>query len=558
MIADEAMARPYRQIQPMPTKKFCDWLRRREVRFTSWETLHFLWLSGLVHPVMVREAALLTPGLQADGRFQPVDVGTGEPAYADLGVTVKDISNMPMQKFPIELNLHDSLYWHPFLLPQFIRLSDILNPHIALDMALRGPEAYGKCAKQGVALVPNMLVQFANDGRQLSFLRLVALLLAAEPLMHPIIHGHITGSLADAASFEGYFAWAENIDPPGMLAEAGLTLEQAKTWHRDLAIEADLIDPLQHFRVLLQHANRRDRRHLRGDALAAHDLYDQAETLRRYLERFHECELFEEDDYQSGPRRQYAKKRKYGTHRAGDVTREGLWRIVRSFGLDPQIKATWFLEGDTEIAFFRRVAEAHGVDLDGAGLILYNLGGNRGLNDKNVALRHLLKQCRENGTFTLAAIDHDQQGGTSHLDDVQRMANQGLLTAGYKIWDPDFEEANFSLEELAAAATQFAQRYNPDISITAADIASRMQEKDAPAGKAIEGILSSQRIFDGKGQQWGQCLADVALTNPGNRPVFDVFRMLVRAQLADFDGTVEHFTIDNTGGLIENRSASET
>jgi hypothetical protein len=304
----------------------------------------------------------------------------------------------------------------------------------------------------------------------------------------------------------------------------------------------------------VQHANREDRKRLRGDALAAHELYDQAETLRRYLEAFHDCRLYEEDDYRSGPQSQWVKRERYGTERAADADRQALWRIVRDFGLDAQVRATWFLEGDTEVAFFARLAELEGIDLVGSGLVLYNLRGNRG-HERNPVLRHLLQQHRANGAFAFIALDRDPQGGTTHIKDLKRMARQGLLTAGFRIWDPDFEEANFSLAELATAAKSFAQIQGSTIVITPTDISNRMQQRHHAAGKAIEGLLAMHRVFEGKGEDWGRCLADVAHGDPKDRPAFEVLNRLLRARWSDFDGTIEYLVVDDHGRLVDRGSS---
>jgi hypothetical protein len=550
-IAREALVKPYRQIKPLPTGKFREWLGERDIHFHCWETMHFLWAVGVLHPIVVRgEALTKTPNLETAGRFEEVDLGWDEPAYVDLGIDVTRVPLMPEWHSKLDRALPDSLLWHPFQLPQFVEVTRILRTGMAIDMALKGPETCSKFAGELVGSVPDGLVRFAQDDRHLSFLRVLALLLATEPLVHPIVHGGISISSMSRETFEGYFEWRQAIDAPGLLHQLGLTVEQTKEWHCDLAIQASMVDPVEHFRVLLQHAHRDDRNRLGGRALLAHDLYDQAEVLRRYLERFHNCELYEEDGFGSG-NSQSVKRERYGTHRAADADRQALRRIVRDFGLDPEHRVTWFVEGDTELEYFTCLAEHRGVDLGRAGLILVNLRGKDGI-DKDKMLRHLLQQHQRESTFAFISLDQD--GGGDHIRVLKRLARDGLLSAGFKIWSPDFEGQNFELVELAEVASAFAQAQGMGITISEADVRRRMQERNQPAGKAIEGLRSHYRAFQGKGADWGKALAEWTAEHPQQRPAEDVFVKLVRARWADYDATIEHLEVDENGLLVE-RSA---
>lgn len=536
-IARESLGEPYRQRQPIKTDDLQKWLKECGLPFMNWETLHFLWAVGVLRPIALdRQALDETPGLKDDGRFHKVDTGWGSPAFVDIGIHVESIPLISTWEERLPYHLRTSLLWHPFQLPAFRSVWKAMDIGMARDMALRGPEACSSFSADLTRCVPDCLQKIANGPTTEERERFTALLLAIEPVVHPTVFRQITYD-GFGETEEGYWTWREEYDAAGQLGEVGLTLDQLEQRHRDLSISAELLDPLRHFRLLMQHAARDRRKRLVGDALAAHELYDMAETLRRYVEAYHDQKLPEEDDYRWPADSKRVKEDWFGTDRTADAGRKALWRIVRYFGLDPQIRATWFLEGETEVAFFERIAELEGIDLDREGLVLYNLGGNQG-HEKNRVLRHMLKQHEAGGAFAFIALDQDPQGGTKHIDGVKRLERMGVLTAGYRIWEPDFEEANFSVAELAKAATLLAHLEGSEVEITEADVSNQMWSASQPAGKAVEALRRRNLLFTGKGSVWGRCLADVAVETDVERPALEDFAMLIRSSWADFDFSV--------------------
>ncbi|MBX3071501.1 MAG: hypothetical protein KF883_13435 [Thermomicrobiales bacterium] len=550
MIAEHSVAMPYRQIKAMTTGEYREWLRDREVRFLSWETIHWLWSVGLIVPVTLREEAIkLTPDLSVGDRFVEMSIVSDQQLFADTGVDVKSVGIMPDWHRNLDGALIDSLLWHPFQFHRFSMIHKLLEPNFIVEMSLYGPENYARAISDFAERVPEGLVSFAEDSRDPTHSQLLALLLAVEPLIHPQVHGSVSWNPLQE-SFEGYLEWRQLFDRAAAVHRTGLCKEEVAEWHRQLSIQAQLSDPVEHFRTLLQHAHRDDKKRLAGPVLAAYELYGQAESLRRFAEEYWGEKWWEEDDYRGGPGSIRFKKRQYGTSRPGDANREQLWRILRDYGLDPQTKALWLLEGDTEVAFFRRLAELEGLDLDRAGLELLSLGG-KDRNSKDKFFRRILQHSRTNGAFTFMALDEESKSNVSHLDDMKKLAEQGLLTAGYMVWRPDFESANFTEEELVDAACQLASSVDPSIEITVDELERRMTEKKEPVGTAISGILSYKRVYSGKGPEWGESLADIAHSDPGNRPAIEAFRKLARSQYADFDATLEHLVVGPEGFLVE-------
>lgn len=432
-------------------------------------------------------------------------------------------------------HLKSTLYWHPFQLPEFLRVWKALRNSMARDMTLRGPEACGAFCSTLTRLANEWLLDLAKEHSSLSTERLLALLLTIGPVVHPMVHGNVRYGMGE--SYGGYFAWRDTIDLISLPKRFGFELEELRDHHRDLSLSAHLLDPLSEFRALFMQMSRNRRKKLKGECLAAHDLYDIAETLRRYGEYIDGKEWPEEDDHIWPEDSQRVKREFFGDSRISHPSRQSLWRIVRHYGLDPQVRATWFLEGETEESFFRRLAELEGVDLDRNGLVLFNLGGKD--TYEHPVVRHLFEQHQASGSFVLMSLDRDRQGGAKHIDDLKRFERKGWLTASYKIWEPDFESENFSASDLAAASSRLASEHGVDLVIEEHEISEMMKQRGQPAGKVLETLLKRNQVYSGKGSEWGRCLAELAHERGLAKPAIDLFADFFRHSYFDYDASVE-------------------
>jgi hypothetical protein len=141
---------------------------------------------------------------------------------------------------------------------------------------------------------------------------------------------------------------------------------------------------------------------------------------------------------------------------------------------------------------------------------------------------------------------------------LKRYACDGLLPAGFRIWEPDFEEANFTLDELAQIAVQMAADGGVQLAVTAEQIAG-MKEAGVPVGKAIERIWSRQKFYGGKGTEWGRRLAEWAMTHPcppelmenQRRPAIEILHFMLRGQSSDYASTIESVDVDEQGNLVQ-------
>ena len=373
-IAHLAVVEPYRQRDVMTTGEYASWLKKRGIDI-KWENLHHLWDIGLLHPIAVLEPAVEVSA--ATDRFLPMDLHARASSFVDLGLTVgQEVALSPPEDLPGELA--EALLWHPFQLWSFSSLADILRVDMTLNYALYTEEACAKGVGSMVETIHDRVIAFGSSDLQHDFLRILALLLGAEPLVHLALDTNVTYHPRAGESFEDYFRWRDTQDGTRLLADLRLPIDAVVAWHERLACTAHHRDPQVFMRELLRYVDPSKRALFKGDALLANDLYESSEILRRYLERFHAdsvaarpSPLPEENTVgfmQSVEEGRQLNAFSVGEPRTADYNRSVLRRLLRQYQLDPQPRLTWFVEGDTEEAFIKHYAALRHIDLGIAGI----------------------------------------------------------------------------------------------------------------------------------------------------------------------------------------------
>ncbi|MDQ3693365.1 MAG: hypothetical protein M3464_07035 [Chloroflexota bacterium] len=559
MLAHESVVAPFRQIRPMRSDRFAKWLSDRGIELGSWTTLHYLWQVGVLHSIAVCDVTWSGVRIPlhesvSERRLVSILEEQNETLYADLGLDVDPQVPLwsPEQTPSI---LRDSLLWHPFQLWAFANFNRLLSVSYQWSSTLRGPDAEQEFRNNWWRLQLQDARQFAQGDRYHSFQRLVALLLAVEPLVHSYIYPMVTLDRS-AHELHMYLEWVEGQDGAAMLNASGLSLEEAVEWHRDLSISAELCDPVARFRKLLRHADHDEREKLKGRSLRAHTMYDTAEVLRRYLERYHECSLPEETYREAPERVRRVNIDLYGSERPADYQRHVLRRIVRRFELDPGYRIYCYLEGLTEIGYLLRWAAGIGVDFDRAGVCLVNLRGK----DNIAIFRDELERLRDEEIFTVVYIDLDNPGrkekNAKQVRALRKFESEGLLVIPITVWNPNFVQHNFTIWEV----WQVAQiQYGAALPSSTADVEHQMRYDEhgilrpfeSDVEKAID-TLSKRSVGRGlpeKGLDWGGLLADWSLdnsapkeiSNDGVRPIDAVAKTLLRGGTSNYPMSLQRW-----------------
>ena len=549
-IARQALTEPYRQTDVVDTQRFSAWLRDRDVNL-QWTTLYHLASIGILHPIIILENPYLD---FSQPRFTQVDLGYGVNTYVDLGVAeIREDQLEPRDKLstaPAELGR--TMLWHPFQLWEAEQIARRLQLNIAPDASIHNAKSYNQLVNRQLGMVKESIAKFTNSEDHQEFLKILAVLLHSEPLVITFLTSKIrTNSIPLDETLEGYFNWRDAINASTPLTLTNLTIDSLSEWHKKLGISGFLDDPLERWRTLTRFIPRQKRLNLKGKALKAEEFYYTAEVLRRYLEAYHDVSgLPEEDDIFHPQQGSALKQRLYGSHRTADFQRSVFRQVVRQYDLDPQARLRWFHEGDTEKGFIEQFAKRNFIDLTTAGIELINLRGLGGLDSDRT--RTFLDISSSEEVFAFVSIDLDKLPKNRGILDTYE--KQNLLPAGFQIYDPDFEEANFTLEELVDAANKFALKNGIACNLSLEDVQEYKQETGKAVGGVIEYFWQKARFYNGKGDKWGRFLADYAVDNEtpneikdpqGKRSIISSFYKNLRAQTSNYKFSIEKATEDN-------------
>ena len=524
-VVHNALGAPYRQTRPMQEPEFVRWLNDRDVNINS-ESLLLLAREGVFPPI----AWEAPPDSASTDRFIPVEIDGLGLVYGDRGET-PDLKQL-LGRAPTRID-HGRSWWHPFQLWRASHVTRSLQISIASFQGLYGPDRYRQLVDQLFQHSDPLerLVRLTKDERWSESFAVIGMLLAADPLVIEALTGRITTDALSGETFEGMFAWRQELNHNCILSKNHCSVEMLRRWHKEFAIDAELGDPLSGWRELIAYVPRRKRLTLKGAALRAEDGYYQAEVLRRYLEIYHGVtDLPDEDLVRLGPHIPSYKERFFGRQTTTDGNRSVFRNVVRQYDLDPQPRVRWFVEGDTEIGFIERWAKLRHVSLERAGIELLNLKGVSRLEDPLV--RAFLFLCQQEEIFVAMTVDGDNRSADRRRV-LEHMSRSGLLPAGYAISEPDFEDHNFSCEVMLSAAGAL----NPNI-----EPVQSSQLETSPSDK-VTGLETVRKAYRKlrtvelpKGKNWGIALADALNGTPtaDEAPIHNQFTRLLRGSRGNY------------------------
>lgn len=320
-----------------------------------------------------------------------------------------------------------------------------------------------------------------------SFYRLLLLLLRLDGAYLPAIRGYLH------MRPDQWSRWRQTIDVLQIISACGLDEERLKKEQFELAASTYFGDPLHTWYVLVRHVSYEKRQKLTDKALFAQDRYEISELLRAVVRDAYGTELPAEDDLSDGGG---WKEAWYGMTPLTYHDRHVMRRVVREYGLDPDWRLYWIIEGETEEAFVQTFLHGIGVDAEARGMRLINA---RGIS--NVEMRAILADANRREVFVLATLDNDRGAD----DILARLRGQAFSHR----WPEDFESGNFADDELAAAAVAYAQ--DPGFTLSASEIAAYRDAKlregrPTPTGKIVE-TLTRRKIHQYSKREVGRLLA---------------------------------------------------
>ena len=318
-----------------------------------------------------------------------------------------------------------------------------------------------------------------------------------------------------------------------------------------ICVSAELLDGNKVIHVLLRMMRGRERLNLESALGGSLLLRSMAEMMRIAAEDEFKIELKEEDELGFGQWLEGGRKFTFGTERLTGKPSPEMRSFVDRLGLDKATKVRCYVEGQTELGALSRglshVSRVEIIDLEGRVVER----GRRG-----IGFRDSLKRDVSNGVFSIVAIDGDREDSVR----VVRKATKDRDFFGrFLISDPDFERANFSLEELARVMWSWVNSYQLDVLDLPSFLECIRSAKDTNSLFVLARELFPNASFLKKGREWGEQLMIAAIADPrprlesdetvSDRPIVELVRFASRCTTANYSQNSEKYFVDpSTGG----------
>lgn len=288
------------------------------------------------------------------------------------------------------------------------------------------------------------------------------LLISIEDVYLPLVRDHFKGNIRyPDIGFQVWQKLRSRFNPKEALSKSGLILEDIENWRTQIAAEARHLDPLRDWYLLVRHTTYSKRRKLRGDALFAQDRYEIIEILGLFLEELTGKPHYGPDDLLDGGHGEW-KKRVYGAE-VDFANRDVLRKIVYEYSLDYDYKMLLFVEGGTEFHAVPIIADAIGISFARLGIRLEKLGGYSEIAPKRI--EKLLQYAKRDNMIAYIIIDN-HENSKKYVDQLVARRDLPVEKDRVRIWNVDFEEDNFSIDELIKATTHMAAKNDVSIKLT--------------------------------------------------------------------------------------------
>ena len=367
---------------------------------------------------------------------------------------------------------------------------------------------------------------------------IVELAILLEPLYWQYVTGVIVGSVFTMQGKPNYSNYIKVVKQ----YLKSLCPEQWKGHHDILRRRAANIDDNGSLYLLLRLSCWEQRQKLTGRVSLALWIRHIAEMIRLAFEEIHEVE-WDEEDWANGHWSEDGRKFTYGFERPLDKPDEAQSRLAFLFRLATGSSVRWYVEGETEFSAISKLIPNPASE----GIELINLKGNIATGKDNIAMKlaEALAQDKAQRRFSMISFDVDVE---ANVKLVRKQVSEDRVIGFISANSPDFEFANFTLEELVEIACQIEEHYG---------FAKRsLQEGDwkgIGSGKEFERrycSLSQRRPRSLKGSEWGGFLAEYAIEHPlksdnrKERPLLSQVRMGLAARTAHYDYQKESLCFD--------------
>jgi hypothetical protein len=313
--------------------------------------------------------------------------------------------------------------------------------------------------------------------------------------------------------------------------------------HESLRREAAGIDDNPDLYILLRVSTWEARTRMKGRLSGGLWLRHLGEVVRRAFEDAHATQWLEEDRA-TGRWALGGRTSAFGSERPLDEEFRCKPHIAYRFGLFTGSAVRWYVEGDTEYYFVGdMIPEAAKAAIE-----LVNLKGAIAGGKGNAALKlgDMLRQDRALRRFSIIWFDLDD-GHTPNEKAVRQFVKEGWVVGSIAANRPDFEFANFTVNELAEVAARIDEAHGyPGNVVRDADWTGICCAREFEVRYTK---TSARKAGSLKNEEWGRSLAAYAREHTRHsdgveRPLWnDIFAALYSWN-SNYEVHRAHFTLD--------------
>ena len=363
-------------------------------------------------------------------------------------------------------------------------------------------------------------------------------------LLEPIYWPRITGllSLGGGMDDQQHRARLEGYSRDALHFVKQLDCEKWRRMHESLRRDAAGIDDNTDLYVLLRVSTWESRTRTRGRISGALWLRHIAEVIRRAFEDAHATQWLEEDQA-IGRWVPGGRTSAFGSERPFDDEFRCKPYVAYRFGLFTGSAVRWYVEGDTEYYFVDDMLP----DAARVAIELVNLKGAVAAGRGNAAqkLGDMLRQDRALRRFSIIWFDLDDRANEKA---VRQLVKEDCVIGSVAANRPDFEFANFTVNELAEVAARIDEVHGfSGAGLRTADWTG------VDGGKAFEDRylkISARKPGALKNEEWGRALAAYARehtrrSDGKDRPLWNDISAALYSWNSNYNFHRAHFILDS-------------
>ncbi len=454
----------------------------------------------------------------------------GDPSkFCELGWLTNDNNNN--QKY----------LFHPFRLLPVFKGIELCKIRISATSTLN-KDSFSQCIDKYINYLPK------NDtiGNKVKVFDLIAdFAIILEPIYWPKISGLVSYRYPE----EKYDEEINQYKVEVLDLVKKLSPELWITYHEQLRIDSAGLDDNSNLYMLLRCSPWAKRERITGQISGSMWLKHIAELIRLAFFDTHNVTWKEEDEafVQWTPG---ARTIIYGNERPLDDVLPLRSHIAFEFGLYRGSIVRWYLEGQTEYYAVTNILPSAAQ----GGVELINLKGM--LSQKKsipLALAENLKEDKQLKRFSFITFDKDVP---ENVKFIKNQAKIGNIVGYVNCNDPDFEFANFVLQELIDLAIALDKKHKINT-----DELAKGDWSGIKSGSKFEERYKvlSKRGAGLKGEEWGNILGEYAITNPfingKERPFITTLHYVLKSRSARYDYHTKVITMN--AETFENETITE-